>query len=435
MALKRSISIMLLILAAVLAASAAQAKTLADLLPALLDSHERMQAATENQAAAQYGTEAAKAGWNPKVDVTGDASWEDIDISNQAQRTTGMYRNKEKLRGTQLLWDFGRTDAVIGQSQAVQQKASADKALTRQALIREGAAAYLGLLRSSKILGYVLKSQKNFAQLVDIEQSKLKAGQGDELKVLQAKGQLEGSRALRVQSEMDFGLARNRFKSVYGYFPSEEDLSGFENEVVPAEAIPPTPEEAIASAHEKNSQLRSVAQAVAVAESQIQAARSKFYPMFNAYGEYERKENDQNKMVMKEESRYGMEFAWNLYSGGGDTAAQKAATHSRSAAANTLADLKRTVEEQVRNSWVQLLATRSRAELFKAQADTEGKYLQKAKKEREIGGETSLTDVILAENNYIAAMIGLTTADTEKSTSAFDLLYAMGVLDLDLFLK
>ena len=162
-----------------------------------------------------------------------------------------------------------------------------------------------------------------------------------------------------------------------------------------------------------------------LADAQIQAARSRFSPAFNAYAEYERKENDQNKAILKKESRYGMEFAWNLYNGGGDIAMERSALHTRSAAQNHLLDLQRTVDEAVRNAWVQLLNSRARAEMFRSQAQTEGQYLDKAKKEREIGGETSLTDLLLAENNWIAAQIGVTTAEFDQSNAAFDLLFAM----------
>lgn len=434
-ALKRTITILVATALCICGAASVQAKTLAEMLPDLLDTHERMQAAVDTQAAAQYGVHSAKSGWYPKVDLTGDFSWEDMDNSNEASRTTGMYRNKQKLRGSQLLWDFGRTDSVIGQSVASHEKSMADKVAVRQGLLREGVASYLNLIRYSKILGYAIQTRNNFQKLMEIEQTKLKAGQGDELKVLQAKGQLEASKAFVVQAEMDFGLAKNRFQAVYGYDLPDVEVAALAEDVVPVSRIPATPDEALQAAHEQNPQLKSMAQAVSVSEAQMQAVRSKFYPAFNAYAEYERKENDQNKAVLKDESRYGMEFAWNLFNGNGDTALQKSALHTRSAAQNTLLDLQRAVDEAVRNSWVMLLNSRARAELFRSQADTEGKFLEKAKKEREIGGETSLTDLILAENNFITALIGVTGAEFDKSNAAFDLLYAMGRLELDLFLQ
>lgn len=433
MALKRFIIMCALVVAALGCAASAQARALPDMLVELLETHERMQAAVDTQTAAEYGVRTAKAGWKPKVDLTGDVSYEDYDNSNRAAQTTGMYRNKEKLRATQLLWDFGRTDSFIGSSVAAQDKATADKVATRQGLLREGVAAYLNLIRYSKILGYALHTRDNFQKLMDIEQQKLKAGQGDELKVLQAKGQLEASKAFVVQAEMDYGLAQNRFQAVYTYNLPDADVAALSEDVVPVGKIPTTTEDAIGMAHAENPQLKSLSQAVNMAEAQLQAARSRFYPQFNAYLEYERKENDQNKAILKKENRYGMEFAWNLYNGGGDTAMEKTAVHTRSAAQNTLLDLQRTVDEAVRNAWVQLLNSRARAEMFRSQAETEGKFLEKAKKEREIGGETSLTDLLLAENNWITAQIGVTTAEFDQSNAAFDLFFAMGSLELDLF--
>ncbi|MEW5772997.1 MAG: TolC family protein [Thermodesulfobacteriota bacterium] len=433
--MKRIILVFTVLVAALGWTSLAQAKTLQAMLVELLDTHERMQAAVDTQTAAEYGVRTAKAGWKPKVDLTGDFSYEDYDNSNRASQTTGMYRNKEKLRATQLLWDFGRTDSVVGSSVASQDKAVADKVATRQGLLREGVAAYLNLIRYSKILGYALHTRDNFKKLMEIEQAKLKAGQGDELKVLQAKGQMEASKAFVVQAEMDYGLAQNRFQAVYTYALPDADVAGLSEDVVPVGKLPATSDDAIGAAHADNPQLKSLAQAVSLADAQLEAARSRFYPSFNAYFEYERKENDQNKAILKKENRYGMEFAWNLYNGGGDTALEKTAVHTRSAAQNTLLDLQRTVDEAVRNAWVQLLNSRARAEMFRSQAETEGKFLEKAKKEREIGGETSLTDLLLAENNWITAQIGVTTAEFDQANAAFDLFFAMGRLELDLFLN
>ena len=411
--------------------SQVQAKSLQEMLLELLDTHERMQAAVDTETAAGYGVQVANAGWKPKVDISGDVSYEDYDNSNRAAQTTGMYRNKEKLRATQLLWDFGRTDAAVGSSVASRDKAAADKVVTRQGLLREGCAAYLNLIRYSKILGYALQTRDNFKKLMEIEQSKLKAGQGDELKVLQAKGQLEASRAFVVQAEMDYGKAQNRFQAVYAYRLPDAEVAALDQNVVPVASIPATPEEAIAAAHLDNPQLKSLAKVVEAVDTQLKLVRSKYLPAFNAYFEYERKENDQNQAILKKENRYGMEFAWNLYNGGGDAAQEKSALHTRSAAQNTLLDLQRTVDEAVRNAWVELLNSRARAEMFRAQAETEGKFLEKAKKEREIGGETSLTDLLLAENNFIGAQIGVTSAEFDQSNAAFDLLFAMGRLELD----
>lgn len=431
--MKRSILAIAVLIAGLGWTALAEAGSLQEMLVDLLETHERMQAAVDTQTAAEYGVRTAKAGWKPKVDLTGDFSYEDYDNSNRAQQTTGMYRNKEKVRATQLLWDFGRTDSVIGTSIAAQDKAGADKVAIRQGLLREGAAAYLNLIRYSKILGYALHTRDNFKKLMEIEESKLKAGQGDELKVLQAKGQLEATKAFVVQAEMDYGLAQNRFQAVYTYRLPDADVAGLAEDVVPVTKLPATPEAALGQAHADNPQLKSLAQEVNAAEAQLQAARSRFSPAFNAYYEYERKENDQNKAILKKENRYGVEFAWNLYNGGGDVAMEKTALHTRSAAQNHLLDLQRTVDEAVRNAWVQLLNSRARAEMFRSQAETEGKYLEKAKKEREIGGETSLTDLLLAENNWISAQIGVTTAEFDQSNAAFDLFFAMGQLELGLF--
>jgi adhesin transport system outer membrane protein len=111
---------------------------------------------------------------------------------------------------------------------------------------------------------------------------------------------------------------------------------------------------------------------------------------------------------------------------------EKSALHTRSAAQNHLLDLQRTVDEAVRNAWVQLLNSRARAEMFRSQAETRASTGEGQEGARD-RGETSLTDLLLAENNWINAQIGVTTAEFDQSNAAFDLFFAMGRLELNLF--
>jgi adhesin transport system outer membrane protein len=160
------------------------------------------------------------------------------------------------------------------------------------------------------------------------------------------------------------------------------------------------------------------------AEAALDTANAQFYPSLNAFWEYWRKENDQGqKDTVQLEQRFGVEYSYNLLNGGGDMQAVKAATHDRDAGVSSLKDMARTVRERIQTAWQNLLTARSRAEWF----------LELARKERTLGNR-SLLDVLAAETDFYNAQIQLVGAEYDQMIEAYNLLYAMGRLELDLFL-
>ncbi|MDY7001346.1 MAG: TolC family protein [Thermodesulfobacteriota bacterium] len=413
---------------------ATEAKTLSELLPELLDSHERMKASVNRQDSAFYSWRASKSSWYPRFDLTGDVAHEDIKKSRSDPSVTSEAKNVEKLRATQMLWDFGATNSAIAQSKALFDQSVSDKVATRQGLIREGVAAYLNLIRFSRQLGYAIQSEKSIMRQTGMEESLVRRGAGLSSDVLQAKSQLAGASALRVITEGNYANAKNRFLAVYGFNVSDGDVKKFKEPIVPFDKIPSTLDEAIQTAFKENPQLIRAQKEIVLAKKGVTAARSRFYPSFNLFGEFHRKERDGGLDEAKEESRLGVEFNYNLYAGGGDLAALRSARHTSSGAVNALLDLQRTIEEQVRVSWQNLLTARGKAEWFGNQANIEGEFLELARKERKLGNR-SLLDVLTAEVTHINALSGAVSAEIDKAIAAYDLLFAMGWLEVDLFVE
>jgi adhesin transport system outer membrane protein len=257
-------------------------------------------------------------------------------------------------------------------------------------------------------------------------------GAGLSSDVLQAKSSLAAAKARRVVIEGQLENAKARFRAVFGREVTDEEIAGFQTPDVPYEQIPVTLEEAVLIALRENPQLIMLDKNVVAAREQIDVVDSRFYPNFNLFGEHWRKENDGGNDGVAFETRAGLEFSWNIYRGGGDVAAKQAAISAKEDAIMTLRDTHRTIGEQVRVSWQNLLTAQSKATWFGNQANIENEFLQLARKERKMGNR-SLIDVLSAEVNYINALSGTVGAEIDKAVAAYNLLYAMGRLDLELF--
>lgn len=398
----------------------------------MLSTHERIQASVEAQDAAYFRFRGAESAWYPKLDLTGDFTQEFYDTNKRALGNN--YRNIQKLRGSQLLYDFGKAGSVIDQMGATYEQTEVQKVLTRQSLILEGVSAYVNLLKHSKTLGFALKSVDSFTTQSGIEEVLVEKGAGLSSDVLQAKYKLSGSLGIKVAVEGQLANAKSRFLAVYGFEINDADVRGFEPPAVPYERIPAELSNAIAIALAENPQILIAEKTINVAEGALDSANARFYPSFNAYWEYWRKENDAgNKDQLQLEQRFGVEYSYNLLNGGGDVDAVKAATHDKLSGLNTLKDIERTVEEQVRTSWQNLLTARARAEWFRSQTSILEGFLELAKKERTLGNR-SLLDVLSAETDFYSAQIQLVSAEYDQMLEAYNLLFAMGRLELDLFL-
>lgn len=421
----------------VLAPLASQARTLGELLPELLVEHERVQAAEDRREAAYYTLQESKAAWYPRLDLTGDVAQEDIDTTKKVQQTTVMTRNTEKLRATQLLTDFGLTDSVIGQNRALFEQSELNKVVARQGLILEGITAYLDLLRYSKTLAYSFQAEESIKERWAIEDSRVEKGAGLRTDELQAKAQLAGATAARVGQEGLYKNAANRFRALYSFTPDDADVQSFVLPVFPAHLIPPTEQQAVDLARKGSLTLKVLRTNVDAADEAVEMVGARFYPTFTGYTEYYRKENDAGSMSTKKEQRLGVEFAWNMFAGGGDMSALKAAKASQSASVNDLLDNGRLVEETVRRAWVDLLTARDVSEWYHNQAVIQSEFLELARKQRDTKGpdQQILSDLLNAEVGYTSALSGAVSSDVDMYLAAYRLLHAMGQLEMDLFVN
>jgi adhesin transport system outer membrane protein len=425
----RSFGLLVLLLA--LFPVQATAVQIAEYLPDLLASHERLQAARERRESALFRVREARGGWFPSLSVNSEVGHEQIDREGPV---TDLGRNTQRFRASQLLWDFGLTHGRVDRAKALFALSQSDTDFVRQGLILEAARAYLDLIRFQKIVGFSVMSEQSIKRQTGIEETLVERGAGLSSDVLQAKSQLAAARALRVVAEGDFINAGNRFKAVFGFMVDNATIEHFVEPIIRYEELPVTAEEAVGIALEENKQLSIAAKNVEAAEAEVTIAKSSFFPSLNAFGEYERLDNDGGVKGVRFENRVGAELSYAIFNGGADTAAFRASKKTREEAANLVLDLGRSIEEQVRVSLRNLVTAQRRAEWFRNQAQIEGEFLELARKERKLGNR-SLIDVLNAEVNFVNARSGAVSAEIDQKIAVYDLLFAMGRLSLETFLE
>jgi adhesin transport system outer membrane protein len=238
--------------------------------------------------------------------------------------------------------------------------------------------------------------------------------------------------ALRVEAQGELSFSTNRFQAVFFRFPGTQEIERLKDIEFPNNKLPIMLEDAVNTARQQNPELLITRYTTQMAQKDINIAKTAFYPKFNLFAEALAKDNEDGIIGYRNEASAGMELSYNFFNGGGDKAALNAALANRKATSYHTEYVQRIIQEQVSNSWDQLSILKQKSELLDQQAEIVKNFLLLAKKERKMGTR-SLLDVLNGEINYINATATAIAARQDTKMAAYNLLFAMGSIHLQLF--
>ncbi len=401
-----------------------------NLMQRVLENHEEIKSLQSKLDEAKEDYLKAKGDWYPTLDLTADGGREEINKEFSARTDENRY--EAKLRAEQLLADFGKTSNSIERSGLLVEQAEVQLDSTRQSLMLEGIKAYINIIRARERLKYARQSEARIKEVTGVEKTLVEKGAGLTSDVLQAKSQLAGAMARRVEAQGELWTAKNKFQSIFSYQLKNSEIDNFKNIEFPRRKLPITVDEAIDIANRQNPELLITRYNTRLASKDIDIAKTSFYPKFNLFAEGVRKDNDYGVIGYSNEWSAGLELNYNLFNGGKDKAALRSALSSQKAASYHTGYVEDIIREQVQNSWDQLSILRQRSEFLDQQADIVQNFVVLAKKERRMGTR-SLLDVLSGEVNFINAMASSIAARQDTKIAAYNLLYAMGQINIQLF--
>jgi len=400
------------------------------LLSQLLNTHQEVQAYKNRVISAENELRQSIGLYLPSLDLYGDAGKEAIEKEDQVN--SYHWRHELTLKATQLLTDFGKTTGTIKRDQVALEQALASLDGITQQTLRDGITAYIQVVRARERLKTARYSESRIKALTGVEKALVEKGAGLTSDVLQAKSQLAGAMALRVEAQGELKLAKNRFQAVFYHHPTDEEVAAFIELPLPDAVLPAQLEPAVAIAMGNNPEIQINKYDLDMSRKDITISKAAYFPTASLFGEYIHADNNDGFDKQRKDYSFGIEFSYNLYSGGSDVAAVRSAQAITTAAATHLEHSRKLVEEQVRNSWEQYLTLTERKELLDQQADILRNFLELAKKERKMGTR-SLLDVLNGEVNYINAQGTAIAAREDMKIAAYNLVFAMGQMDIDLF--
>jgi adhesin transport system outer membrane protein len=405
----------------------AAARPLTDALDELLATNKKIKAAEADMAAANEQVREALGAWYPKLDVAGSYGYE-RQLKGNNTRDTKIPPRQVDLKITQLLWDFGSTNAAIENARLAYEQAKAALTAVEQAVLLEGITAYLDLARRRRLLEFARASEDNIKRQTALEDARVERGRGLPSDVLQAKTQLAGAQARRVRAEGTLQQAANRYVAVFYKPPDDGPMI---EPRLPIEAVPTSLDDIVKTALDDNPALRRSRLSVTVARNNVtKTTADKFAPILNLNGQnvYENDFDGTVGQAHKQQIKVEMKYSINL----GLTALNtlRASEYAFAAAENRHGDAADGIIEQARNAWQELLTAKENAAHLHNQANIAAEFLDLARKERDLG-RRSLIDVLSAETALINASSDAASADTDIALSVYKILSVMGKLTLD----
>lgn len=408
--------------------SPAYSDTLAELLPNLLQDHDKILAEKAAVESSKYDFKKEKAAWLPTVDLKANSGWEKrLNPGTTADTETG--RDLEEVTVKQLLFDFGKTGATVKNAETAYQSKQVNFDNEQQKLMLDGAKAFLEVMRTAETLRYATLSENNFKQQTGMEEARVQRGSGLSTDVLQTKSSLAGATAKTVSAQGSYNKAENTFLSVFKYKP---DVNQFVKPPEPFHLLPKTVDEAVEIALTNNLDIKTKAYDVKIAEQDIRTAKAKFAPKIDFTLKGALKHDDAGTFGNKEEYTAIFEANYPLYAGGGDYASLHSKREKLIKAKHDLNQKRIDITEKVRNSWQDLETSRANAVHLRNQSNISGEFLDLARKERQLGTR-SLLDVLNGETQYITALSSASEAETKMLIDAYRVMTDIGLLDLTFF--
>ena len=384
-----------------LAASFVQAQTLQQAMQQALDVHPEIQAGVNSRLAADYQLKAAKGGYLPRVDLAAGYGREGTDSvttrSGSNNHWETLNRSESSLRLTQMVFDGFATSSEVGRQQA---NVSARAYSLLDASERTGltvAQVYLDVLTRREFVRLAEDNLKSHERIFDQIKLRTSRGVGSGADLDQAEARMAQARNNLITEQTNLADAETNFLSAVGQLPDQLERPADFMALLPANLT-----EARAQMLENSPVLRSAEADIAAAEQQYEAAKSSFYPRFDAeLGRTADNDLDgQNGHNNEWQAMLRMRF--NLYAGGSN----KADLESKSYLSNQALDIRnnalRQLNEELGLAWNALNNANAQVPIAQQYVDRSANVRSAYQKQFSLG-ERTLLDLLDSENELFSA--------------------------------
>jgi adhesin transport system outer membrane protein len=400
-----------------------------DELRALVAENPRIKSNEAQVKAADKGVKATLGPYLPSLDITGGAGYEYN--STPAFRAAGgpFDYNLRNYTATlkETIWDGGRRDANRRASKIQRDVSGLSLVNTRQTVLFEGASTYLNVLRQSELVELAQQNGENIRKQLNLEDERVRRGSGIAVDVLQAKSRLQISLERLVSSQGALQDSMSKYMQVHGHPADPRSMA-----VPPSveKLLPTTLDEAIALAMNDNPNVGAFAKRIDLGVEAKRATSAEYFPTIDAVLQDKLEKDFEGAAGLRRDHQAKVTATWNLFNGFGTTSRAQQQAFDNDSRRSDYQETRRKVEETTRLAWQAYQTAMARVTLLENAVNIASEVFDARGKLRESGKETVI-NVLDAENEVYSARINYTSALYDSRVAAYQLLQAIGRLEVD----
>lgn len=231
-------------------------------------------------------------------------------VAGPTPSTTSGAQFENKITGTQLIFDFGKTTSQIRQAELGVDSSDQDRWQTIADLVRDLKVNYYDLLRLRHLHRVQQEEIRLYQRYLDQAQALFEAGVNDKIFVTKAKLELSQSQLDEIKARYNVENARVKLENVLGGSPASGPYTLRE-----VDSLPPPPadrEELEARALRYRPALLSLEIQVAASAAAVEAAEGNLWPNFTAQGLHD---GLGAQLPLSQTWQAGVFLTWNFFTG------------------------------------------------------------------------------------------------------------------------
>jgi len=379
----------------------AQAQTLDEAIRSALENHPEIQAGVNARLSVDEQMKAAEGGYLPQVDLLAGYGREGTD--SPGVRAGGdhgyetLTRGESSVRLQQMLFDGFATSSEVARQRATVNARAYELLGTSERTALDVVQAYINVLNRQELVRLAQNNLSSHERIYDQITLRSQRGVGRTADLDQAEARLAQARNNLITEQTNLADARVNYFSVVGADPV--DLS------VPANLTGQLPADLPAARVEmlsNNPLLRSAEADVKATEEQYEAAKSTFYPRFDAELSHGADNNIDGVAGHSNEWQAMVRMRYNLFAGGSNKADLQSKAHLTNQAMDVRNNALRVLNEELGLAWNALENARQQLPIAQQYVDYSTRVRESYQKQFTLG-ERTLLDLLDSENELFTA--------------------------------
>ena len=403
-----------------------------ELLPRLIVENEKIKAAELDYEAAVESLKSEYTAYYPQVTISVGNNWEDdrTPAKGTYPNNTITHDSKQGIQKsitiTQMIWDAGRTNAMIDKAKATAQQAHYRLELVKEDVVIEAINAWLNLQKAYTTHEANKKIEANAKITLAMTIEKVKKGEGSKLEQLQIEQQYRTYQTLSMTSRLALDSAVQRFQNVWRWKP--HNIAEMPSPLADALGIIPVQGTPV----NNNTTLRIASMDITIAQEQLNFDRAEFRPRIDGKLSYTEKDGElaggyDTSDSKKEEYRADITMTWKLFNSK-NKHVTNADRHRLNAAKFRYTDVLRTTQEQFDNAWNNYVLVEKNLETLKRTVEINDEMYKLTLADFQ-AGNSPIMAVFGMKTAHIMSEVAYDNAKIDLQIARYQLHKVLGLVD------